>query len=336
MTRKNTYLITGGCGFIGSHLVDLLIKENSVIVYDNLSSGKKEFIAHHLGKKNFKFIKADLLNKNKLSDVMLGVDAVFHLAANPEIRIGETNPKVDFTQGTIATFNLLEAMRVAGVKKIVFSSSSTVFGEPKIRPTPEDYGPLKPISMYGASKLACEGLISAYCHMFEMQAWIFRFANIVGSRATHGILVDFLKKLKKNSNTLQVLGDGRQRKSYLLVQDCVQGMYFGFKHARKKFNIFNLATVDDISVSEIANILLKKLGLSQTTIFYTGSKYGWKGDVPLMKLSIEKIKKLGWQVNYNSREAIEKAIEALVVEMKIKRKIYKLFDRKQEFLKLPI
>ncbi len=311
---RNTFFVTGGCGFIGSHLVDRLIKIGRVIAYDNLSSGKKDYIAAHLGKNNFRFIKADLLDKAALQKSMRGVNIVFHMAANPQIQIGQTSPGVDFQQGTVATYNVLEAMRLSGAKKIVFASSSTVFGEPAIRPTPEDYAPLKPISLYGASKMACEGLVSAYSHMFGMQAWIFRFANIVGSRGTHGILVDFLRKLEKDRRSLEVLGDGRQRKSYLLVEDCVDGMLFAFRHAKDTVNLFNLGTDDDIKISEIAKIILKKTGLRNTKIRYTGGRGGWRGDVPLMLLDTKRIKKLGLTVRYGSRCAIEKAVASLIQE----------------------
>ncbi|MFA5157410.1 MAG: NAD-dependent epimerase/dehydratase family protein [Candidatus Omnitrophota bacterium] len=313
-TTKTRYLVTGGCGFIGSHVVDRLIKSGAVIVYDNLSSGKKEFINGHLGKKNFRFIKADLLNKNALIKAMSGVDVVFHMAANPEIRIGEVEPEVDFKQGIVATYNVLEAMRLCRVKKIAFASSSTVFGEPAIRPTPEDYAPLKPISVYGASKLACEGLVSAYSYMFGIQSWIFRFANIVGKRGTHGILVDFLQKLEKNRKTLEVLGNGRQRKSYLLVEDVAGGMLFALRRAGEQVNIFNLGTADDIRISEIAGIVLEKSGLAKAKVRYTGGSRGWKGDVPLMLLDISKIRKLGWRINYGSRFAVIKAVDALLQE----------------------
>ncbi|MFH1593296.1 MAG: NAD-dependent epimerase/dehydratase family protein [Candidatus Omnitrophota bacterium] len=311
------YFVTGGCGFVGSSLVDRLVTKGAVTVYDNLSSGKKDFIKEHLGKKRFKFIKADLLNIAALKRAMRGSEAVFHMAANPEIMIGASSPKVDFEQGVVATYNVLEAMRSCGIKRIVFASSSTVFGESALRPTPENYGPMKPISIYGASKMSCEGLISAYCHMFDMRAWIFRFANIVGKRGTHGILVDLIARLRKDTKKLKVLGNGRQRKSYLLVEDCVDGMLFGFKHAKGPLNIFNLGTKDDIKVSAIARILLKRLDLPGTEIFYAGGNRGWPGDVPLMLLDTSKMKRLGWRVRYNSKEAIEKAIDSLIEEKRI-------------------
>lgn len=303
------YFITGGAGFIGSHLVNHLMKNHQVVVYDNLSSGSKDFIKQHLKKKSFKFIKGDLLNKEFLEKSIKGADFVFHLAANPDISSSVSNPNLDFQQGTVATFNLLEAMRKNKIKKVAFSSSSTVFGEPKIMPTPEDYGPLFPISTYGASKLACEGLISAYCHLYDFQAWIFRFANVVGPRLTHGAIYDFIGKLKRNKKKLEVLGDGRQKKSYIHTKDCIESMLFCLKHSREKFNLFNLGTTDRMTVKEIAEILLKEMGLNKTDIVYTGGKRGWEGDVPQMLLDITRIKKLGWRPKYNSKQAVTQAIE---------------------------
>ena len=309
---KKTYLVTGGCGFIGSHLVDRLIELGRVRVYDNLSSGKEDYVAAHRNKKDFEFIRADLLDPDRLKKAAKGVEAVFHLAANPEIRLGQTNPEVDYRQGIEATYNVLEAMRCNKIKKIVFSSSSTVFGQPFVRPTPEDYAPMRPISIYGAGKMACEGFISAYCHMFDMQSWIFRFANIVGKRATHGILFDFLKKLGANRGSLEVLGNGRQRKSYLLAEDCVDGLLYAFSKAKEQVNLFNLGAQDDVRVSEIARILLRKGGFKETVIRYSGGECGWRGDVPLMLLDVSKMKRLGWKAGYSSAEAIERAVGYLL------------------------
>ncbi len=308
------YFVTGGCGFIGSHLVDRLAEQGTVTVYDNLSSGRIEYIKRHLGKRGFKFVKRDLLDYGGLKKAMRGQDTVFHMAANPEIRIGMRSPKVDFEQGVVATYNVLEAIRACGIKKMIFASSSTVFGEPDVRPTPEDYGPMEPISIYGASKMACEGLISAYSHMFSIRSWIFRFANIVGKRTTHGILFDLIGKLNRGRKTLEVLGDGNQRKSYLLAEDCVDGMLHAFNNAKGAVNIFNLGTEDDIKVSEIVKILLKKLDLNDTRIRYTGGKSGWRGDVPMMLLDTTRMRKIGWRVKYGSKEAIEKAVEDILKE----------------------
>jgi len=210
-SKTNRVLVTGGAGFIGSHIVDRLMENgNEVIVFDNLSSGKIGFIEHHLDKPNFTLIKGDLLEAEKLETVCQGIDLVYHVAANPDVRLGAVDTKVHFDQNITATYNLLEAMRKSDVPNIVFTSTSTVYGEATIIPTPEEYGPLIPISLYGASKLACEALITSYCHTFDMNSWIFRFANIIGDRSTHGIIFDFINKLKINSEQLEILGDGRQ------------------------------------------------------------------------------------------------------------------------------
>lgn len=303
------YFITGGAGFIGSHLVDALIKKNKVIVYDNLSSGSKNFIAHHFTNKNFKFIKGDILNKSLMNKSIKGCDFVFHLAANPDISKSVKDPNLDFEQGTKATFNVLEAMRKARIKKIAFSSSSTVFGETKKIPTPEDYGPLFPISTYGASKLACEGLISSYVNIYGFTAWIFRFANVIGGRATHGIIDNFIKQIQKNKNELVLLSDGTPKKSYIHVKDCISAMLFCVKNSKEKLNIFNLGTNDWIEVKEIAEIFLKEAGLSDTKIIYGKEKRGWKGDVPKMLLANKKIINLGWKQKYGSKKAVIQGIK---------------------------
>jgi UDP-glucose 4-epimerase len=213
----NTILVTGGAGFIGSHIVDRLMDTGcKVVVFDNFSSGQMEFIEHHLDDVNFSLIKGDLLNTGEIDAACHGVDLVYHAGANPDVRLGAVDTKVHFEQNITATYNLLEAMRKNAVPNVAFTSTSTVYGEAITIPTPEEYGPLVPISLYGASKLACEALITSYSHTFDMHSWIFRFANIVGDRGTHGIIVDFIEKLKTDPNRLEILGDGRQSKSYHL------------------------------------------------------------------------------------------------------------------------
>jgi UDP-glucose 4-epimerase len=301
--------VTGGAGFIGSHLVDRLLAENhEVTVYDNLSSGKHEFIAPHNRDPLFHFINEDLLDLNTLVQSMKNHDMVWHLAANPDIRAAIQKPDTDLKQGTMATFNVLESMRANGIDKIAFSSSSVVYGEPKTFPTPENYGPLFPISIYGASKLACEGLISSYTHTFDFDAWIFRFANIIGSRSTHGILFDFLGKIKKNPKELEVLGNGQQKKSYLLVQECVDAMHYCFTHSKDTINVFNLGASDQIRVSRIAELFIETLKL-QAKLRYTGGDRGWKGDVPTMFLDVSKLNKLGWNAKHSSEQSIIQAIK---------------------------
>lgn len=305
-------LVTGGAGFIGSHLVERLLRAGqAVICFDNFSSGRKEFIEPHWGHPNFQCIEADLLDFDKLNSIMQGIDLVFHLAANPDIRSGIVQTDIDLKQGTLVTYNILESMRLNQVKKIAFSSSSVIYGEPKRIPTPENYGPLYPISLYGASKLACEGLISAFCHTFNMQGWIYRFANIVGKRSTHGILYDFRKKLKNNPYELEVLGNGQQKKSYLLVEDCVDAMLYVQSHAQEWINVYNLGGSDQISVSRIAELFLSEQNIDNVKIRYTGTERGWPGDVINMLLDISRLTQLGWKAQYTSEEIIKKAIKDL-------------------------
>ena len=304
--------VTGGAGFIGSHLVDALMgKGYDVTVYDNLSSGRMDFIEHHIGRKNFSFIEADLLDQKKLRECLEGYDVVFHLAANPDVRLGVEKPDVA-KQDIIATYNLLDVMRLKNVKRIVFSSSSTVYGETPPIPLSEDYGPLLPISVYGAAKLASEGLVSSFCHTFDMQAWIFRFANVVGLRCTHGVIFDFINKLRKNPEELEILGDGRQRKSYLYVSDCVDGMLFGFENAKDQINLFNLGSDGATEVNRIAEMVVDEMKLGDVRFKYTGGKRGWKGDVPRFQFDISKIKKLGWMPRYDSDDAVRMAIKDLL------------------------
>ena len=298
--EKNCF-VTGGAGFIGSHLVDKLMEEGyNVTVYDNLSLGKKEFIKHHLSNPRFKFIKADLLDFKTLKKAIKKSEIVFHLAANSDIIKSSKQTNIDLNQGTIATYNLLEAMRLNNVKKIVFASSNVVYGEANKFPISENYGPLFPISFYGASKLAGEGLITAYCHNFGFSSWIYRFVNIVGSRATHGIVLDFYRKLKKNPSELEVLGNGKQSKPYLEIHDCVNGMLFGLKNSSKQINMFNLGTEGSTSVNEITEMILKELNLKNVQLKYTGGIRGWPGDVHTVSLTSKKLRSLGWKPKYPS------------------------------------
>ena len=304
--------VTGGAGFIGSHLVDKLIEKNHfVTVFDDLSSGKKEFINNHLDNNNFNFIEADLIDIDIVNNKIKNHDVVFHIAANPDVRLGAQKPDIA-KKDILATYNLLDAMRKNKIKKIVFSSSSTIYGETPVFPLPENYGPLLPISVYGAAKLAAEGLISSFCHTFEMKGWIYRFANVVGERGTHGVIVDFIKKLRKNSKKLEILGDGKQRKPYLYVTECIDGMLFGFEHANEEINYFNLGCDSSTEVTRIGELVVEELNLSDVEFNYTGGKRGWKGDVPQFQFETEKIKKLGWKANLSSDDAVRKAIKDLL------------------------
>ena len=294
-------LVTGGAGFIGSHLVDKLVENNDVTVIDNLSSGKEKFV-----NKKAILVKEDLLNSDKICKHFKNIDILYHLAANPDVKIGAENTRIHLEQNIIATYNVLEAMRKNNVKKIVFTSSSTVYGSAPM-PTSENYGPLKPESLYGASKLACEALVSSYCHTFDMQSWIFRFANIIGERSTHGVIYDFINKLKRNPKELEILGNGKQKKSYLHVKECVDAMIFAIENSNENVNIFNIGSEDTISVTDIAKIVSEKMNLNPRLKFVGGER-GWKGDIPKMLLSIDKIKNLGWRSRYNSEKAVEKTI----------------------------
>jgi len=308
-------LVTGGAGFIGSHVVDRLLADgHDVVVYDNMTSGKMEFIAHHLNNPHFKFIKGDMLQPDQVIEACDDVEMVFHLAANPDVRIGVSNTRMHFDQNILATYNLLDAMNKQGVQKIAFTSSSTIYGEANEIPTPEYYGPLMPISMYGASKLACEAMITAYCHTFDMKSWIFRFANIIGDRGTHGIIVDFINKLKKDNLHLEILGDGRQSKSYLHVRECVDAMMFVINKGTDQSNIFNIGSEDTISATRIGEIVAAEMSLKPKFV-YTGGSQGWKGDVPKMMLSIEKLKELGWNPEMGSEAYVKQTVNSLLLEI---------------------
>jgi len=305
--------VTGGAGFIGSHLVDKLVQKGyKITVYDNLSSGRKQFLEQHTNNNNFTFIEGDLLDLEQVKKEIQDHDIVFHIAANPFVRLGEKQTRLDLEQGMIVTYNLLESMRANNIKKIVFSSSSVVYGETNEPSLSENYGPLLPISLYGAGKLGSEGLISAFCGTFDFQTWIYRFANVVGSRGTHGVIVDFIEKLRKNPKELEILGDGKQQKPYLYVNDCVGGIVFGFEKSNEKFNLFNLGCDTNTNVTRIAEIVVEEMGLENVKFNYTGGKRGWKGDVPRFQLDVSKINNLGWEASFTSDEAVRKATQDLL------------------------
>lgn len=309
--------VTGGAGFIGSHLVDRLIEGGNVVtVFDNLSSGRREFIKHHKENKSFTFVQSDLLDLPSVLASITHHDIVFHLAANPDARLGIKHTDLDLKQETIATYHVLEAMRQHGIQKIVFSSSGTIYGETPVIPLPENYGPVLPISLYGAGKVASEGLISAFCYTFGMQGWIFRFANIVGNRGTHGVIFDFINKLKQNPRELEILGDGTQEKPYLHVQECLDGILFGLEHSDEKVNVFNLGCDSSTDVTSIAHMVIKAMNLKDVRIRYTGGDRGWPGDVPQVRFNCDKINALGWRARYTSDEAVRMTVDALVQELR--------------------
>ena len=304
-------LVTGGAGFIGSHIVDRLVDlKCKVTVIDNLSSGQKRFIQEHLKSKKISFSKSDLLNFKAVKRLMRGQDFVFHLAANADIRYGTANTKVDLEQNTIATYNVLEAMRLNNVKEIAFFSSSAIYGEPYIFPTPESFLPVQ-TSLYGASKLACEALIQAYCNLFGMKSWIYRSVSIVGERYQHGVVFDFMKKLNKNPHELEILGNGKQKKSFLYVKDCVNGIFTSVENAKDSVNIFNLGTEGHTTVDRVAQIITAQMGLKDVMFKYSGGERGWPGDQPFVYLAINKLKSLGWKQSVKTDEAIRRTVDWL-------------------------
>lgn len=307
-------VVTGGAGFIGSHLVDTLVAQgNEVLVIDSLCAGRKETIARHLNSCKVRFVQKDLIG-NGWQESIAGADRLFHLAADPDVRQSAVDPDTTIQNNVIATYRVLEAMRKHGVPEIVFTSTSTVYGDAAAIPTPESYTPLEPISVYGASKLACESLISAYCHSFGMKAWIFRFANIIGPRSGHGVLTDFIRKLKENPAELEVLGNGKQTKSYLEVHECIASMLFAVGKAKDTVNTFNIGSEDWIDVRSIAEIVCGEMNLKNTRFRFTGGERGWVGDVPRMQLSVEKIKALRWKPQMGSAESVRTAVRAMLAE----------------------
>ena len=309
-------LVTGGAGFIGSHLIDRLISRgDKVVVLDNLSSGKVEFIQGHIDSGSVILIDGDITIFDDVLNAMNGIDCVFHLAANPDIRLGTKITDTDLKQGTIATYNIVESMRRCGVKKIVFASSSVVYGENAPMPTPENHGPCMPISLYGASKQAGEGLISSWVGTFGLQAWIFRFANIIGHRGTHGVIFDFIHKLKADPSRLEVLGNGLQEKSYMEVGDCVDGILHVMEKSNDNLNLYNLGSHDTASVKRIAEIVVEETNCLDAKIEYTGGDRGWAGDIPRAMLGIDKMLSTGYDVRYNSEDAIRHTAKCLIEEI---------------------
>jgi UDP-glucose 4-epimerase len=309
------FFVTGGAGFIGSNLADRLLAEgHSVTVYDNFSVGlETQFLTSALASPNFRLVEGDTLDLAALKTAMVGSEFVFHLAANADVRFGTQHPSRDLEQNTIATFNVLEAMRANNIRKIAFSSTGSIYGEPEIFPTPETCPFPVQTSLYGASKLAGEGLIQAYAEGFNFQGYIFRFVSILGERYTHGHVFDFYKKLLANPHEIEVLGNGKQRKSYLYVQDCIDAILTVINHpsAQAKVNIYNLGSPEYCNVDESLGWICAKLGLNPQRR-YTGGERGWIGDSPFIHLDIAKVQSLGWSPKLTIRRSVERTLEYLM------------------------
>ncbi len=317
MNIDGKVIVTGGAGFIGSYIVEKLVDMGmEVAVIDNFSSGSLDNLRKVLSTSSVEIIKADLKQVDKWSKTFRNAKIVFHYAANPEVRVSSINPRIHFEENIVTSFNVLEAARVHDVEYIVFASSSTVYGDARKIPTPEDYHPLEPISVYGASKLAVENLIIAYTKLYGLRALIIRYANIIGPRSSHGVIIDFVNKLRRNPQKLEILGDGTQRKSYLYVTDAVEATLHLFNYfvekSNKSYDIFNVGNYDWITVNEIAHIVIRALGLDNVEFIYrpaTSDGRGWPGDVKLMLLDISKAISTGWKPKYSSREAVELTVK---------------------------
>ena len=309
--KARKFFISGAAGFIGSNVVDRLLDEGlSVVGYDNFSSGFEGNLGGAQKNLNFRLIRADVLDLRVLTKAMAGCDFVFHLAANADVRFGTLHPEKDLEQNTVATFNVLEAMRANGIGRIAFSSTGSIYGEPDVFPTPEDAPFPVQTSMYGASKLACEGLIQAYCEGFGFNSWIFRFVSILGERYSHGHVLDFYKRLLSDPGHLHVLGNGKQRKSYLYIQDCIDSMLIAIEKAKDKVNIFNLGTDEYCEVNDSIGWICEHLGFDPK-LSYGGGDRGWIGDSPFIFLDCSRIRALEWQPRLTIREAIIKTLRYL-------------------------
>jgi UDP-glucose 4-epimerase len=304
--------ITGAAGFIGSNLVDRLLARGDIVIgYDNFSTGTQRFFKQAATHQRFRLVEGDLLNMARLTEAIAGADLVFHLAANADVRFGLEHPKRDLEQNTIATFNVLEAMRANNIKSIAFSSTGSVYGEASVVPTPEDAPFPIQTSLYGASKLAGESLIAAYAEGYNFRAYVFRFVSILGERYSHGHVFDFVSQLAKDPTTLHILGNGLQRKSYLYVGDCIDAMLTAIERSTSKFNLFNLGTEEYCEVNDSALWIAERLGVSPR-FTYSGGDRGWVGDNPFIFLDTARIQELGWRPTLGIREAVERTVDWLI------------------------
>jgi UDP-glucose 4-epimerase len=316
--------VVGGAGFIGSHFTDWLLEDpatEEVRIYDNFSSGRRWHFEHHLDNKRLKVIEGDVLDLPLLTSTLEGIETVIHLASNPDIARAMVEPAVDFQQGTVLTHNVLEAMRLSGAAQILYASGSGVYGDLGEHEAGEDYGPLVPISTYGASKLAGEALIASYTFMFGLTGAAFRFGNVVGRRQTHGVGFDFLRRLLADPTELKILGDGAQSKSYIHVYDVVEAVLLAARAGAKPYAVYNVATGDYITVKEIAELAIKVVGTDPggTVLSYTGGDRGWRGDVPVVRLDTHRIRSLGWANRWSSAEALESSLSSMLEDARVGR-----------------
>ena len=308
------FVITGGNGFIGSHLVRRLVKENHDVTVLNhkKSSSKNRLESIH---DKIKIINVELNDLETVKKELKDFDAVAHFAANASTQSGLDKTDIDLKLGILSTYNILEAMKFNGIKKIIFPSAPAIYGIPIKIPTPEDAGMLMPISLYGAAKLSSEGMISAFSHLFNIQSWILRLGNVVGPDMNRGVIRDFIQKLKENPNFLEILGNGEQKKDIIYIDDCIDGILFLFNNSNDVVNVFNLSSGETISVKNIAEIILDEMNLKNVELKYTGGKVGWSGDVPVINYDISKIKQMGWQPKFNAKESIRLAVRKMMEKL---------------------
>ena len=313
-----SYFLVGGAGFIGSHFTDTLLaspRTRRVTIFDNFSSGREWHLENHRGDPRLVVVRADASDVKALAVTMEGHDWVIHLASNPDIALAIDNPEIDFYRGTLLTNNVVEAMRRASLRRLLYASGSGVYGDAGDTVVAEDYAPLRPVSTYGASKLAGESLIASYCSMFGLRACAFRFGNVVGARQTHGVGYDFLRRLAAQPKRLCILGDGQQSKPYIHVSDVVAAALCAAQKATGAFSVFNVATDDAVTVTEIAELAVATLGLPGMPVFdYTGGRCGWRGDVPVVRLDSTRIRSLGWFPKWNSREAVRQSLQEIAAD----------------------
>jgi len=315
----DTAVITGGAGFIGSYIAEKLVENGTdTKVIDNLVTGKKENLSKCFDQDNFSFLEYDLGNLDGIEDHLSDVDILFHFAADPEVRTGYSKPEDSFEQNIVNTFNLLQKIKQSKIKKIVFASSSSVYGDAKIIPTNEEYGPLSPISHYGASKLACEAMVSSFCHNYNIEGVILRPANVIGLRGRHGLIWDLVHKLKINQDELELLGDGKQTKSFIHISDAIDGIFFSLNNLQDKVEVFNLGSEDSVEIMDVAKIVCKNMGLNEIKINLTGGVddgRGWKGDIRIAHLDITKLKNSGWIPKLSSINAADITSHEIIKEV---------------------